>query len=232
MNVKLYKSGTYLNYSVNDFTGSLSSYIADGITDLVATNDQKTYTIKGFLTGVTAGKYTYLFITSVEAYTRAATDVDAGIKTFVTDAADAGIKVGSNANVVVTMNDCPNLADKTITYTSSDEKIAKVAVADDSLHGTVTAVGAGTATITAKSVSGDTKTVNVTVIADDSAYSWSAAKGDNEVFFASSAWQTSVALNSVTWTAAYTAPADKSIFTDGAIPTSCYFNAGQGVTLS
>jgi uncharacterized protein YjdB len=232
VNVKLFKSGTYLNYSVNDFTGSLSSYIADGITDLKADNDQKTYTIKGFLTGVTSGKYTYLFVTSAEAYTRAATDVDAGIKTFTTDADAAGIKVGSNANLTVTMNDCPNLADKTITFTSSDAKIASVAVADDSLHATVTAVAAGTVTITAKSVSGDTKTVDVKVIADDSAYTWSSAAADKDAFFASSAWQTSVALNKVTWAVAYTAPTDTSIFSDGVIPTSCFFSAGQGVSFS
>jgi hypothetical protein len=62
--------------------------------------------------------------------------------------------------------------------------------------------------------------------------SWVAASGDEKLFFADSKWQTAVTLDKIAWTVAYTAPADTSVFSNGNIPTSCYFNDGKGVGLS
>jgi uncharacterized protein YjdB len=165
INVKLYTSGTYLNYSVNDFSGSLSAYVSDAVTDLKADNAEKTYTLTGYLTGVTAGKYTYLFVTKAEAYTRAATDIDAGIKSLASDAPEEGVAIGATCNITAAMNDCPNLADKTITYTSSDPAIATVKVGSLTTKAVVTGVAIGTATITAKALHGDAVTIEVKIIA-------------------------------------------------------------------
>ena len=69
------------------------------------------------------------------------------------------IKVGTTAQLTTTVNPADTTDDKTVTYTSSDEKIAKV-----DANGKVTAVAPGTATITASVLDGAFKdTVEITV---------------------------------------------------------------------
>lgn len=67
------------------------------------------------------------------------------------------IKVGTTALLTTTINPADTTDDKTVTYTSSDEKVATVDV-----NGKVTAVAPGTATITA-TVGEFTDTVKITV---------------------------------------------------------------------
>ncbi len=78
------------------------------------------------------------------------------------DNTEATLGVGETVTLTATVLP-ENAADKTVTWTSSDDKVATVK------DGVVTAVAAGEATITAKTVNGLTATFNVTVVDDSSA---------------------------------------------------------------
>lgn len=77
---------------------------------------------------------------------------------FVSPAA-LSMKAGETSSVDVTI--MPDNADRTVTWTTSNAKVATVS------NGKITAVAAGTATITAKTVNGLTAKVTVTVTAKD-----------------------------------------------------------------
>lgn len=80
-----------------------------------------------------------------------------GITSVVLNISEVTLPVGGQISAIATVT-TEGFAPKTLTFTSSDEDVATV---DES--GNITAVGAGTATITAKSVFDNTKTATVDV---------------------------------------------------------------------
>lgn len=90
-------------------------------------------------------------VVTVEAKTVAVTSVAVSSKTL-------NLEVGQTRTLTATVTP-DNATDKTVTWTSSDKNVATV----DKDNGTVTAVGEGTATITATAANGKKDTCKVTV---------------------------------------------------------------------
>ncbi|MBO5883723.1 MAG: Ig-like domain-containing protein, partial [Clostridia bacterium] len=84
------------------------------------------------------------------------------------------IRINAGEDNILTATIAPNdTTDKTLTWTTSDETVATVE------NGTVTAVGAGTATITVTTANGKTATCQVTVIANGIGFRTLAVTGTN-----------------------------------------------------
>ena len=115
------------------------------------------------------------------------------------------IKVGDSKTLTAYITPTSTTDDKTITWTSSDTKIATVS------NGKVTGVSAGEATITAKSVNGKTTTCKVTVTTSEVAVTGislnkttlSLAEGNSETLTAT-VTPTNATNKTVTWTSSDT----------------------------
>ncbi len=96
-----------------------------------------------------------MYLNSFEAYV-VAEEPDVAVTGITLDKTEATVKVGETATLTATVAP-ENATDKTVTWTTSDEKVATVA------NGVVTAVAEGTATITATTANGLTAACTVTV---------------------------------------------------------------------
>lgn len=117
-----------------------------------------TVSSKGVVTSVSPGTATITVKTSDGSYTDACkVTVKRAVTSIALDKSSAEIKSGSTLTLKTTIKPS-NATDKTVTWTTSNKKVATV-----SSKGVVTPVGKGTATITAKSENGLTATCKVTV---------------------------------------------------------------------
>ncbi len=110
----------------------------------------------GIVTGVKPGKAVITALASGVKLKATITVVPIAVKDISLDKEEADLEVGSTLNLKATITPA-NATYKTVTWTSSDPSVATV-----DTKGLVTAVGAGSATITAKSSNGLTKTCTVT----------------------------------------------------------------------
>ncbi len=140
------------------------------ITPEITTQDNPTYevvwtssnenvvTVKdGKVTVVGTGSAT-ITVTALDKKVEITVNVTSPIKGITINEKDVTLIVGKNKQLTVSINPETTTDDRTIIWTSSDETVAKVDV-----NGNVTAIGRGTAIVTATSVNGKTTTIEITV---------------------------------------------------------------------
>lgn len=131
------------------------------------TSNKKVATVssKGVITAKNAGKAKITVTSKKNSKKKAVVSVKV-VKGKVTsvklDATAATLKVGATTTLKATVKTKGSKPNKTVKWSTSDEKVAKV-----SSKGVVTAVGVGTATITVKSTDGTNKKATATITVED-----------------------------------------------------------------